>query len=66
VKRQHNHLWTAVAIVTGAAATLLLTLALAKPAACFNCLPTFCGNDSECPGSCRCYIPNGKATGHCN
>jgi len=39
---------------------------LATPAQCQgDCLPTFCGFDADCPGPCRCYVPQGKATGEC-
>lgn len=36
-----------------------------RTARCSDCIPTFCGTSSECPGRCVCAIPMGQATGYC-
>lgn len=46
-----------------ATAALLATARLA--CAVGWCVPTFCGNTSQCPGSCVCAIEPGQVTGHC-
>ncbi len=37
----------------------------ATDANCDWCVSTFCGSSAECPGTCVCAIPQGRATGYC-
>jgi len=59
---------TTLTVLALAAAALTYHLATPTPAACQTtgfCVSMFCGDSSQCAGSCVCAIPQGRATGHC-
>lgn len=57
-----------VAVLLAIAGVVLVVGAFgfARSAACYDCIPTFCGHSAECPGKCFCAIPMGSATGTCS